>query len=921
MANEIRDAFRSAFRDYETDGVPSSGIHQVQKKEARSLGEIVQSYVQAASEGAIVAANWAQLSATTGTRAGQPGRVPSSDNGTHTDPVVGGTVRNSGEYSWSSSPAGWRRVGDVVDQSPIISGYQVPIIFDRQGVLGAARTAYLGRTFYWRRSSKVLNVSNFGADSARLPGLGYTEIQWPDNTTLYLIYIDSGDTAAGYKVVKFDLLTTLNAENVFPIATVWYGKVHFCEYDWRYAEDVQGQFFCRTPIILDDGKARMPRFAWSNSEVTINTAVGATDFYPYADVDFPSVSTQAQILSYDHGAKLRGGDGFVVRDYPADPQNPFVYPLITTFYGGIGNSGQVPVVGDGVPGTIIPNLMATGKNAPEKASRTVGTIGYVDIADPTLNALGFTRGWKASTSGNAYIGTRMLDVQPGKWAFIRVFALADNDTDLGVLNNLMRVSWIKSGSGSSSESLLLAKKHSARVYEFVFWGKMPFSSTPDTPYDGIVVGANVNSGRSPVFTVPQIGYGASGMAWIKGTDWPTLETSKDEKIRRLYASSTPMLTDADLLHSAHVWGINGRPVPFYPANMVQASNEGNEHTISLNGVSANGGGVPFAEVVSPYGQQILADRLPDSMQLVSRYKAGSVKGVRQRILANVHKVDASALSGKTFSYLVIGDSLIEYSGTVVALKRKLAALGATATALGTITSTETGYSGASTGDTSVSEGRRSRAYADYINQITTNLAPVTNWSSYMALTSDNRRAFNPFIRPSTGGDPAPYIYNGYIFDLRFYLDRAGYADPQFVFVNLGANDYGQNTNKATAAAQVLAGMTVMYNQIRAALPNAVIVFVTNSMAWNDNAVTRWNADYGPLIKQMLEFVAANAADTKLFVLDNHARICREFGFQYTAGSTDAKGVQTVTEDNDLHYAGVGNEQWAEGALALIANRI
>lgn len=36
-----------------------------------------------------------------------------SDTGTHTDPVVGGTVSNSGLFLWSPSPAGWERISDV----------------------------------------------------------------------------------------------------------------------------------------------------------------------------------------------------------------------------------------------------------------------------------------------------------------------------------------------------------------------------------------------------------------------------------------------------------------------------------------------------------------------------------------------------------------------------------------------------------------------------------------------------------------------------------------------------------------------------------------------------------------------------------------------------------------------------------------
>ena len=56
-------------------------------------------------------ATWAILSGLTGSVAGEGAEVLDSDTGTHTDPVVGGTVANAGRYSWSVSPAGWRRIG------------------------------------------------------------------------------------------------------------------------------------------------------------------------------------------------------------------------------------------------------------------------------------------------------------------------------------------------------------------------------------------------------------------------------------------------------------------------------------------------------------------------------------------------------------------------------------------------------------------------------------------------------------------------------------------------------------------------------------------------------------------------------------------------------------------------------------------
>ncbi|WP_407803182.1 hypothetical protein, partial [Staphylococcus aureus] len=41
-ANEIRDAFRTTFRDFVVNGGPSSGSNPVNKRDARSLGDIIQ---------------------------------------------------------------------------------------------------------------------------------------------------------------------------------------------------------------------------------------------------------------------------------------------------------------------------------------------------------------------------------------------------------------------------------------------------------------------------------------------------------------------------------------------------------------------------------------------------------------------------------------------------------------------------------------------------------------------------------------------------------------------------------------------------------------------------------------------------------------------------------------------------------------
>lgn len=64
---------------------------------------------------ALLAETWAALVAIAGTEALKAARVLAADAGTHTDPVVGGTVPNAGEYRWSTSPAGWKRIGSGPD--------------------------------------------------------------------------------------------------------------------------------------------------------------------------------------------------------------------------------------------------------------------------------------------------------------------------------------------------------------------------------------------------------------------------------------------------------------------------------------------------------------------------------------------------------------------------------------------------------------------------------------------------------------------------------------------------------------------------------------------------------------------------------------------------------------------------------------
>lgn len=111
----------------------------------------------------VAVSTWASLLLVEGTAEGQRGEVPRGDSGSHTDPVTGDTVPNAGIYSWSTSPAGWKRISDPLltsNAAPLPAGpWVLATLF-----LENAIASHLGGSFM----SKLTHVS--GADTE--PGIG-----------------------------------------------------------------------------------------------------------------------------------------------------------------------------------------------------------------------------------------------------------------------------------------------------------------------------------------------------------------------------------------------------------------------------------------------------------------------------------------------------------------------------------------------------------------------------------------------------------------------------------------------------------------------------------------------------------------------------------------------------------------------------
>lgn len=116
----IRTAGASYLRDYVTDGVPASGVNEPVKSAGRAtfnlIADEIDDVLAGQQAGLIRYATWAELAAhsTVGLATGDAANVIGVDAGTHTDPIVGGTVDNKGVYRYQTgTPNGWKRLGDL----------------------------------------------------------------------------------------------------------------------------------------------------------------------------------------------------------------------------------------------------------------------------------------------------------------------------------------------------------------------------------------------------------------------------------------------------------------------------------------------------------------------------------------------------------------------------------------------------------------------------------------------------------------------------------------------------------------------------------------------------------------------------------------------------------------------------------------
>jgi len=891
---QISDIASSVFRDWETQGVPSSGAHEPDKAETRDLFSLIDDQISQILSGLSI-----------GDMVIYPSVLDMEDDFDNQDPgqyalIVSSDVDKLKIYVRGSTE--WEFVttlsaADVANTEQVITwGFFGVVEFDQNGILGQVRTIYLPRNYYYKRDGVEYSITNAGTESTRYPGK--TEIQYPAGATLYALYIDTEDNVSPFKLQAYGSTSLSRSERYIPVLTFSSGVVQFSNVRYQDLEGVEKTVYLNYPIVVDNATVFVP-----DGFVGSDSVANFTDRIFYKEMAFTSDGSGKQ-LCWNHANFLNNLDPWVVTGYPRNPQSAAVTPILRSFNGSYIPLSGVDVVGE-VTGGTIRNQAVTGKSNPELCDIKIPTNVLSDITESNLLALGFTKGYASPTGSFNHYGVLLSDNAPGRWAFVRIYVQTDTDNSFGSVTGFFTTPTL---SGNSSFSLVREKTLSARAAIFCGWAKMPST----TLYTGIWVGSVSGGSVNVIVCGLQIGYGSSSRSWVRRGDYPTADQSVDKKLMNVIGS-TEVSPEPSLLYPDDMWMIENRNRSFYPTCIVEQRQEGDTLRFALS-TRKGSDRYPFADVRGDSSVELSPSRLGSSIRVLARRTLSSAKADRYYKDIGVHIAPAASLSGQTVRPLYIGDSITEISGRTAAMVRKLTSLSMTVVPVGTVDVVETGESG-----TTKAEGRSSRRYDEYTGEDQSRTAPITpgNESTYLALSTASKREYNPFLRASTGGDPSEYIFGGYIFDLSFYLTRFSLNTPTHIIINLGTNDFNQ-LGPVDGAASVDAGIRCLVARIRATHPILPIAFSINQQPRTPSGDAFWIQRQTINIKTHFETLE-DIADSNCYVLPGYAHISPDDGWPFPTPTTDPiTGQKKTTITDGLHYEGIATEQMAELESAWIA---
>ncbi|MGO4724632.1 MULTISPECIES: SGNH/GDSL hydrolase family protein [unclassified Inquilinus] len=774
--------------------------------------------------------------------------------------------------------------------------FQQKIRLDRTDVYGGGTNVlYVPRSFFRRRGTAQVNITIANADSTHLPG--WSEIVLPTAQRNW-VYLDLNDNTV--KVLSAVALPNPLDIARYVLIGTWSGGTWSSVFAAVEVDDPgTAQVIINEPMIVEwaTQKLLIPAFRVRQD--------GLLDIYVPAngrfdEIDISASGTRTVYYNVQTNAIVNTASD-------AGPLSPTAGATVLARSRGFRVTSQHQLAGD-VPGGSSPNVFVAGKT-PSTARRKIATPSFPAITEPNLLALGFTEGCYLNDPFNPwpFYGDDLPDYRPGARFFARVYF----QTSTADYYAVPKILFYKGDDATrAGVQLTLEKKLSANAAIFSVSGIMPAG----TDYRWYVLGADsVTPGTVLVATGAQFSVGYGPAFWIRRDDYP-VEQNLSIRVRALEGGAAVSDPTPAILYPSDMWTVTGRDQALYPDNICEVRTQAKPFAVTL--ASINAALLPVAETSTGGAIRVTPDRLGATAEIaIRRYSdsASAFPARRYRRGLTVHK--APATQAGTVRVACIGDSLTNLDTTTY-LKNKLTAMGLTASFIGTLDNSGT-----------PGEGRGGIDFAQYIYQKTTYGTPLDAGAetAYLAGSEGARITKLPHLRVATGGDPAGYVHNGYIWDMRFYLNRfaglvAGWADPDFVVVSLGTNDVNHD-GPPTSITNIAHGLDVMIHQIRTALPTADIGIVFPTIPRTGAADFKWSAENKDAIRTILNFRSTVMADAKVFVLPVWAHLTQDADWPLTVASTDAATGAVVGDINDeLHFGPTGKHQYAEVVASWIACR-
>jgi hypothetical protein len=670
------------------------------------------------------------------------------------------SAANNGLYVWNGTTwlsAGAGRIGALeIETAPLAQGNDGEIFwYDHLGRTGApVRTLYCPRSFKSKRGNTTLvNASGIGAASTRLST--HTELQvGSSNSVLYLVYFDSAGGVYSFVDAAASMPASRGTKEL--VCAIANGQVHGARFRVTNIENEVPYIAKGRPVIERGASGNQDVLYLPHIRANLGGVKVDTPAQTISDIFYkrqPNVGITDNITKvYINLAALRAGtDPWAIVGTAGTttsvPGAGLFIPYMTGLNGVYQSDVGAQIMGEGQPGGAIRNQAKMGRNDLSGADfvlpawtiadpNRTDAAQLVDVVDTDALALGWTKAWKAATTGvlahQVYMGIRFDDVPAGSWVQIRFKAITDaDDAHPDYFASILTADGL-------SQPMVVQKEERISARVAIFRAERIFTGTSKVV--GVRAGADTfMSDSSPNLRFVQIGdlqaaAGYIGPSWIPRNDWG-------------------QSTDTHMLYPAVIHGCDdaGEEIRIYPEQGLIERTDGRDFPATAWEYDNAGVSSTSADVVDlgRYGTKIDTSKHKGTGRVIAMVPQGNT-GLRHIAPLSIVSAPKSAIVDRIINCVFITDSLGDSTGIGAWFKQELLACGAAEVNLyGTRTSVDWQSVVQFMGEcrTGIEAGNMTGENQDAFPPIL-----PADYPAYLAAGNAVNHDLNPMIRQATGGD-------------------------------------------------------------------------------------------------------------------------------------------------------------------------